>query len=216
MHTSDKNRQILSMLQDISQVSESLNIKTYIGGGMTIDIWEGQFLHVHDDADGFTENLIAHKDLLIEAYEKLGYQVRFLEDYSILRIDKDLVHAGFNPLLKKHRTAEWKHIGEHGSVYFPEDWLDQEPRDFYGIPIYTPSVKFEYATKTKSAMLNPEWKNPREKDLQAIQYLRSKILSEGIKEEDIYPWFWSYNPFFYEKGYNEFFRPTVAWPLDLK
>ena len=93
MHTSDKNRQILSMLRDISQVSESLNIKTYIWGGMTIDIWEGQFLREHDDADGFTENLIAHKDVLIEAYEKLGYQVRFLEDYSILRIDKDLVNA---------------------------------------------------------------------------------------------------------------------------
>ena len=77
MHTSDKNRQILSMLQDISQVSESLNIKTYIGGGMTIDIWEGQFLRVHDDADAFTENLIAHKDLLIEPYEKLGIKSDF-------------------------------------------------------------------------------------------------------------------------------------------
>ena len=68
MHTSDKNRQILSMLQDISQVSESLNIKTYIGGGMTIDIWEGQFLRVHDDADGFTDNLIAEKGGRLAAF----------------------------------------------------------------------------------------------------------------------------------------------------
>jgi len=70
--------------------------------------------------------------------------------------------------------------------------------------------------KTKITMLNPEWNVPREKDLEAIEYLKKKILSENIKEEDIYKWFWSYNPFWYKNGYDEFFRPQVAWPIEPK
>ena len=216
MNVSEQSKQILSMLKDIFDVSTSLNIKTYIWGGMTIDVWEGEFLREHNDTDGFTENLVTHKDTLKTAYEKLGYEVKFIENFSILRIDKGSIHAGFNPLHRKHKTAEWKHIGEHGSVFFPEDWLDNEPRNFYGVPVYTSGVKFEYAMKTKPTMLNPDWNVPREKDLQAIEYLKGKILSENIKEEDIYKWFWSYNPIFYNNGYDEFFRPTTAWPIEPK
>lgn len=53
--------------------------------------------------------------------------------------------------------AEWKHIGNDGSVFFPADWLDKTPRDFYGIKVLTSGIRFEYAIKTKVKMLTPEW-----------------------------------------------------------
>lgn len=216
MNISDKNNQILLMLEDIFNVSASLNIKTYIWGGLTIDIWEGKFLRDHGDVDGFVENLVPCLDELKAAYVNKGYKVSFNEPFLILKIEKGSIHAGFNPLQINDKTAEWKHIGNEGSVFFPTDWLDSEPRDFYKTPVYTSGVKFEYAMKTKITMLNPEWNVPREKDLEAIRYLKERIETENILEEDIYKWFWSYNPFWYKRGYDEFFRPTVAWAIQPK
>ena len=43
--------------------------------------------------------------------------------------------------------------------------------------------------------------------------MKEKLDERGISEEDIYKWFWSYNPFWYKRGYDEFFRPTVAYPI---
>lgn len=203
------------MLDDIINVSSALGLKTYIWGGLTIDIWEGKFLREHGDLDGFTENLEEHLESLMKEYSGRGYAVSYLSDFSMLEIEKGSVHASFNPLKIKGKTAEWKHIGNEGSVYFPADWLDQSPRSFYGVKAYTAGIRFEYAVKTKISMLHPVWQL-RDKDRAAINYMEEKMASLNITPEDIYPWFWSYNPYWYNQGYDEFFRPTIAHPLQPK
>lgn len=212
MINSEKNQQYLSLLEDIYDISAQIGTKTYIWGGMAIDIWEGHFLREHGDLDGFVENLIENLDVMIEEFIKREYEVTFNDEFLILEVKSGLVHASLNPLQINGKVAEWMHIGNEGSVYFPSEWLDQIPRSFYNIKVYTSGIRFEYAVKTKISMLNPEW-NLREKDLLAIKYMKEKLDERGILEEDIYKWFWSYNPFWYKKGYDEFFRPTVAYPI---
>ena len=212
MVISEKNQQYLCMLEDIFDISTKLGIKTFIWGGMSIDIWEGYFLREHGDLDGFVENLIENLDVLVSEFRKRKYEITFTSEFSMLEVKKGLVHASFNPLKIDGKSAEWKHIGNEGSVYFPTEWLDQIPRTFYNTKVYTSGIQFEYAIKTKISMLHPKWQL-REKDLLAIKYMKGKLEERGISEEEIYKWFWSYNPYWYKQGYDEFFRPTVAYPI---
>lgn len=212
---SEKNQQYLLMLEDIVNISLMLGIKTYIWGGMSIDIWEGQFLREHGDLDGFVENMDVHLDSLMNEYRKRGYDVQYICAFSMLEIRRGLVHASFNPLEINGNIAQWKHIGNEGSVYFPTEWLDTAPRLFYGVNVYTAGLRFEYAIKTKISMLHPKWQL-REKDRVAIHYMQEKLQELNIDEKDIYAWIWSYNPYWYKQGYDEFFRPTIAYPIQPK
>lgn len=212
---SEKNQQYLRMLEDIFQVSQAVGTKTFLWGGMALDVWEGQFLREHGDLDGFTENLVEHLDSLMEEYRRQGYDVQYMHEFSMLQISRGLVHASFNPLKIDGKTAQWKHIGEDGSVYFPAQWLDAVPRPFCGVSVYTAGIRFEYAIKTKISMLHPQWQL-REKDRIAINRMKEMLQAQSIAEEDIYPWIWSYNPYWYKLGYDEFFRPTVAYPIQPK
>ncbi len=212
---SEKNRAYLDLIADVYEVSAAHSSRTYIWGGLTIDIFENRFLRDHHDLDGFTLNLEDISDRLATAYAKRGYQTKFDREFLILKIEKGGVHAGFNPLEISGDVARWMHIGREGSVYFPAGWLDATPRLFYGSKVYTAGIRFEYAIRTKGGMLNPEWK-PRDKDREATEYLERAIERENIRPQDIYEWIWSYNPFWYRRGYTEFFRPTVAWPLSPK
>jgi len=212
---SEKNQQYLSMLDDIYHVSNAFGIKTYIWGGLALDLWEGRFLREHGDLDGFVENLEEYLVLLMKEYQKRGYEAKFISDFSMLEINRGLVHASFNPLKLDGNIAQWQHIGKEGSVYFPADWLDTAPRTFYTAKAYTAGIRFEYAIKTKISMLHPTWQL-REKDRAAIRCMEKKLQEQGVTEDDIYPWIWSYNPYWYKRGYDDFFRPTIAYPLQPK
>ena len=115
--------------------------------------------------------------------------------------------TGLNPYLLK--KPELEQIGLRGLQE------NDKPREFYNIKVYTSGFRFEYAIKTKVEMLTPIWKL-REKDISAIKYYQETLKVENISPDDIYKWIWSYNPYWYKRGYSEFFRPTIAYPLSCK
>lgn len=208
----DQNRQYLMMMKDLFRAGSDLNIKIYIWGGFSLDIREGRFLREHGDLDGFAENLEENRESLAAALNELGYDTDYNAEFSMLEIRRGPVHATLNPLILNGKIAQWKHIGNQGSVFFPADWLDTAPRMFCGVRVYTAGVRFEYAIKTKVSMLHPTWQL-REKDRLAIERMKEELDALKITEDDIYPWIWSYNPYWFHLGYEEFFRPTVASPL---
>ncbi|WBW96467.1 nucleotidyltransferase domain-containing protein [Oceanirhabdus sp. W0125-5] len=210
-----RNQGYLEIMKDIYEISNECEIKSYIWGGYVIDILKGSLIREHSDLDVFTENMLEKLDKLKCLYESRGYEIEYFEDINMLEIRKGELHASFNCLDIDGEIAKWRHIGREGTVYFPYKWLDSNPREFYNVKVYTSGFKFEYAIKTKVQMLTPIWK-PREKDKVSIKYLQEILHKENVSPDEIYKWIWSYNPYWYKKGYDEFFRPTIAYPLSSK
>jgi len=211
MEISKANQGYLLFLKDIFEVSAECSTKTYIWGGFTMDILEGRFLREHGDLDGFTENMMSKLDQLTAAYKIRGYHTEFRNDINMLVIRKGDLHAAFNPLDRDGDVAMWRHIGDQGTVYFPYAWLDDVPRSFYGVNVYTSGVCFEYGFRSIVHDLNPEWKE-REKDRIAKEYFVAKITEKGLEGKTIRKKIWSYNPFWAKRGYDPFDKPTLVFP----
>lgn len=160
---SGKNQEYLKMMKDIYHVSEMFGLRSFVWGGFVADIIQGEFTREHGDLDCFTEYLAENWEILQRQYEALGYSVSYMEEFWMLRIEKSGIHASFNSVRNIDGIAHWYHIGPHGTVYFPYDWLDQNPRLFYETPVYTIGEKMAYVLKTSARLLNPEWKL-RERD----------------------------------------------------
>jgi len=206
------NRRQLEFLRDIYEVSAACSTKSYIWGGLTIDIMEGRFLREHGGMDVFTLNLLELKDDLSELYVDRGYQTEFLPEWHMLQIRRDGHSGSFNCLEIDHGVAMWRHIGEHGTVYFPASWLEDVPRRFYDVMVHISGVEFEYSIKSNVRLLSPEWQL-RPKDREAREYLEGVLQERRVEEEDVLKHIWSHNPFWVRKGYQEYAMPVVAWPL---
>lgn len=212
---SAQNQHQLEFLKDISEVSALCATHTYIWGGLTIDILEGRFLREHHDVDGFTLNLLSHKDRLTTLYQERGYTVTFMDAFDFLMIEKDGCHALFNRLELDTDIAMWRHIGNAGTVYFPTAWLSETPINFYDVAVFISGIEFEYAIKTNPQLLSPEWKG-RAKDRAAIQYLDKKLRDSYTDPITILHQVWSYNPFWRKKGYQDYALPVLCHaPKDL-
>lgn len=203
-----KNQEYLKMMKDIYHVSEILGLKSFVWGGFVIDILQGEFTREHGDLDCFTEHLAENWLILQRQYEALGYSVSYMEEFWMLRIEKNGIHASFNSVRNIDGIAHWYHIGPRGTVYFPYDWLDQKPRLFYEIPVYTIGEKMAYVLKTSVSLLNPEWRL-RERDHLDIAMLERMLdrKEENIKE--IRKRVWSHNPYWFTKGYDEYYYPIL-------
>lgn len=155
---SKSNQGYLEIIKDIYEVSVACFTKTYIWGGIAIDIFQDTFLRDHVDLDGFVENMMSVLDQLINKYKNKGYSTEFRSDINMLVVKKGNQQAAFNPLDAYENVAMWRHIGDHGTVYFPLSWLDNIPRNFYDTKVYTSGLYFEYAFRKIAKFLNPEWK----------------------------------------------------------
>ena len=199
----------LELIKDIYTVSEKLGLKTFFWGGFSVDILYGTITRDHSDIDAFTENLVENKDALILEYEKLGYVIDFyLEEFWMLAIKKDDVHATFNTVRNIDGIAHWHHAGPRGTVYFPYKWLDKKATDFYGAPAYTFGAEMAYLLKTNVKLISAEWQT-RDKDKADIAILEQIVSSRGIAIDDIKKEVWSHNPYWYAKGYEEYFLPIT-------
>lgn len=208
----ESNRRYLEFMRDIYAASGACGVKTYIWGGLTADIWEGRFLREHGDLDGFTENMMEVLYPLMDEYHSRGYETEFRSGFNMLIIKKNGLHACFSPLDKDGEEAMWRHIGEWGTVYFPGEWLDREPRNFLGVNVYTAGLCFEYAIRKLMPLLNPGWVCEREKDREKRVYLEEKMAESGIDIHRTLERIWSYNPYWMKKGYLPSRQPVLIRP----
>lgn len=212
MTVSANNRGYVEFLRDIGEVSTACGTRTYIWGGFTIDILEGRFVREHHDLDGFTLNLLDVLPEITALYAARGYVTEFREDIDMLTIRKDGLHASFNRLEVDGPIAMWRHIGDEGTVYFPVEWLDTTPRDFYGVSVYSAGIQLDYALKTNIRMIHATW-TLREHDHAAIAALERMMAQYDLDPEDFLRHVWSFNPYWVKQGYPEYAMPTVARPL---
>ena len=122
----------LEVLQDIYTISESCSTRTYIWGGLTVDINEGHFLREHRDLDCFTLNLLDAKHQMETRFIQKGYTVNYVDEFDMLQVKKNGCSAGINRLEIENDIAMWRHIGNEGTVFFPQNWLSDSEFNFYG------------------------------------------------------------------------------------
>lgn len=199
---SESQKYQLQLLKDTSEISDLCSTKTYIWGGLVIDIVEGYFLREHHDIDGFTLNLLDVKHKMEMLFQQRGYATSFLNDFDILRVEINGCYAAFNRLEVDNNVAMWRHIGNEGTVYFPCTWLENKPRYFYDIPVLTLGIEFEYSIKAKVKLLSPVWEL-REKDIKALEYWNKKLSDQNINSENLLRQVRSDNPYWRKKGYKE-------------
>ncbi len=149
---------------------------------------------------------------MIALYAARGYATEFREDIDMLTIRKDGLHASLNRLEADGPIAMWRRIGDEGTVYFPVEWLDAAPRDFYGVPVYTAGIQLDYTLKTNIRMIHATW-NLREHDHAVIAALEQMMAQYDLNPEDFLRHVWSFNPYWVKQGYPEYAMPTVARPL---
>ena len=163
MSLSTSNENKLNLIRDVWEVSEEASTRTYFWAGIVKDIYNGTFESEHRDIDGFTVDLLNKKESLSQLYERRGYKTKFLEEFHILRIDKNGEHAGFNRIDIDGEVAMWRHIGPEGTLYFPSIWLSNTPKDFYDTKALISGLGFEYCIKKHLEILSPDWKGrPKE------------------------------------------------------
>ena len=207
-----KNRGYLEFLRNIAEVSTTCGTRTYIWGGFTIDILEGRFVRKHHDLDGFTLNLLDVLPEMMALYAARGYAAEFREDIDMLTIRQDGLHASLNRLEVDGPIAMWRHIGDEGTVYFPVEWLDAVPRDFYGVSVYSAGIQLDYALKTNVRLINAIWTS-REHDHTAIVALERMMAERNLDPEEFLRHVWSFNMYWIKQGYPEYAMPVVACPL---
>jgi hypothetical protein len=200
------NNEYLSIFSELYEFSLTTGFRCYIWGGFVQDILSEIILREHKDIDCFIENMDINIEYIEQYFSEKGYQCHFNSEFLMLNIDKYNQHVSINPIhFKDNYIAEWKHIGNQGSITFPQKWLDSKYRIFYNIPVLTSGSKFEYVFRELIEYLNPEWK-PRIKDEAARKYFRT--LEEDNRE--LFEEFNSYNPFWLKKGYTENIPPVLV------
>jgi hypothetical protein len=199
---SNTQKQQLQTLSDISEISGLCSTKTYVWGGLVMDILEGRFLREHRDIDCFTLNLLDVKKNMDLHFTQRGYSTDFIQGIDMYEVQKNGCRVAFNLLEIENEIAMWRHIGNDGTLYFPEVWLRNSSKAFYETRLLISGIEFEYSIKAKVMLLSPEWQL-RESDKRALDYYTKALKEQNIAPESVLNKVWSDNPYWRKKGYKE-------------
>jgi len=200
---SERQKLQLQFLKDVYEISGLCSTKTYVWGGLVMDIVEGSFLREHGDIDCFTLNLLDARHQIEAEFQARSYTTTYLKDVDMLQVHNGECRAAFNRLEVKNDIAMWRHIGNEGTVFFPQDWLSNTYINFYDAEVLVSGVEFEYSIKANVKLLSPLWK-PRQADITALEYWTNKLREQNIDPENILHQIRCDNLYWRKKGYIEY------------
>jgi hypothetical protein len=91
MDSTDRDDAFLRLLSDVCDVSRDVGSRSWVWGGLAVDVLRGGLLRDHHDLDCFALDLTEHQGRMIDRFRDLGYEITVLEEFQILRIDRDAV-----------------------------------------------------------------------------------------------------------------------------
>jgi hypothetical protein len=200
---SEKQEQQLQFLRDVYEISGLCSTRTYIWGGLVMDIVEGRFLREHGDIDCFTLNLLEVRHRMEIGFQQRGYTTSYLDEVDMLQVNNTDCHAAFNRLEIENGIAMWQHIGNEGTIFFPQDWLRNNFINFYDVEVLVSGAEFEYSIKANVKLLSPVWQ-PRQTDIAALEYWAAKLRERNIIPETVLNRIRCENPYWRRKGYSEY------------
>ena len=176
------NDELLSAMEQVESFSALLHTTSWAWGGLTVDIHQGRILRNHRDLDYLTLHLHELIDPLTGMFQAAGWQARHLENGDLkLEKNETAIQLGH---LEISGSMRWAHNGELGSLYFPTDWLIQQPKRFYDLDVHVVAPELQYFLLEHPDILNPVWK-PRQKDLAAKAVLKTMLVTSKIDIEGL-------------------------------
>lgn len=177
----EKEKSFLETLNLIIQISSKLETKSYVWGGLTQDIYEGNFLRDHDDIDCLMMNRNKFDGKVEKLFEQLGWEISDINGVLSIKKNGNKIHMG-NIEAVDHEVAKYTLFDGSTNIAFPKNWLNDRPHMFYNLNVYTTTPEFEYAMRVYPKKINPK-NEIREKDKKPIDYFE-KILQEKYSNLD--------------------------------
>jgi hypothetical protein len=157
----------------VDSLCEFLQTRAYIWGGWIPDIYSGEVLRSHSDAECLVVNLYRCREQIQRVFDVLGWQTRILENGD-LKIMKDGLKLQLGHLEIHEKSAEWFHNGREGRIAFSSSWLNDQTISFQNRYIHAVLPEFQYVLKLRPKLMNPEWRH-RDKDISDIEVLRTLL-----------------------------------------
>ena len=173
----------------IEAIAAELGTSAYIWGGWAPDIYQGRFLREHSDIDCFIVDLYRLFTPFNERLLQESWQVGDPLDGHLLWAKRDGVklHLGHIEIDAPQKggvdsngcIVNWKHNGNHGSIFFPTDWLRKEAVRFLGLEVHVVEPQLGYVLKMNPRLMNPDWTS-RDKDRADLEVLRAMLLEKQV------------------------------------
>jgi hypothetical protein len=170
----------------IESISVELDTRAFIWGGWMPDVYKGRLLREHSDIDYYVIDLHRFLASLHERLFRDSWEVRKELGGYLLCATRGGVKLHLGHVEISDRVVEWKHNGVDDSIFFPVDWLGQEPIAFLGVHVHVVKPELGYVLKTSPGLMNPEW-TWRDKDQTDIEMLRALLLAKGVDVESLRP-----------------------------
>jgi hypothetical protein len=169
--------EVFALIDTICTVMET---RAYLWGGWIPDVYSGDVLRQHDDAEYFIVDLYKHRSKLQKIFSDLNWATKVVENGDLV-IKKDGMKFHFGHLEIPEDNASWFHNGTKGQIIFPKDWLNEQKMQFKGKHFHAVTPEFQYVLKIHSEFMNPVWKQ-RAKDKADIRVLTSLLSNKGIDD----------------------------------
>jgi hypothetical protein len=177
-----KADELIAAIQQVQEFSISLNSTSWIWGGLTADVYQGEVLRDHHDLDYLTLNLHDIFTQVTVKFQNAGWLAQPLSNGD-LKLEKDgvKVHLGHVTI---GQDVRWTHNGDLGSLYFPVKWLPQAVKKFYDLEVHVIAPQLQYVLLEHPELLNPAWEL-RNKDRIAKAYFENYLENSGVAVEGL-------------------------------
>jgi len=169
------------VLSDLADAIEITKIRIYIFGGFTMDVWENKILRDHHDLDTIGLNFWLNSEKLVSFFKGRGYDIYRVPNGDI-KFKKNNFGISMTNCEVNSKIVKWSPYGVIGNIYFPSNWLSNEPFLFDDFSLYTVDKRFEYCLKNNPSYFNSDW--PQRDHSVTLNYLKQHLQSADIYVDD--------------------------------
>lgn len=156
----------------IETTCTEIGTRAYLWGGWIPDVYSGEVLRQHDDAEYFVVDLYKYRSKLQKIFSGLNWETKVVENGDLV-IKKAGMKFQFGHLEVNDKEAIWFHNGTKGQIIFPKQWLNDNQIVFQKMKFHAVLPEFQYVLKLHPEFMNPDWtkRNKDKKDIRALQKL---------------------------------------------
>ncbi len=167
----------------IDTICTEMGTRAYLWGGWIPDVYSGDVLRQHDDAEHLVVDLYKYRSKLQNFFNDLHWETKIVNNGDLV-IKKDGMKFHFGHLEIAADKTFWFHNGQKGQIICPKDWLNEQALQCKGKHFHAVTPEFQYVLSIHPEFMNPQWQL-REKDETTIRILTDLLLKKGVELKSI-------------------------------